>query len=179
MRRSFHRRSSSDVTSRFSGSDASYYGRVVASNESARPSSISYAFEVSLWPEDGVKLDASCMGRKRWSLEEKRRIVELTLVPGASVARIAQAEGVNANQVFLWRRAFKSGELAEPVVPTTALLPVTVSAPCEEEIREPAAKQQHATVGAIHIELPGRAMISVERGADLTLVRSILESLRK
>jgi transposase-like protein len=41
------------------------------------------------------------MGRKRWSLEEKRRIVGLTLAPGASVARIAQAEGVNANQVFL------------------------------------------------------------------------------
>jgi len=51
------------------------------------------------------------MGRKRWSVEEKRRIVELTLVPGASVARVAQAEGVNANQVFLWRRAYRNGEL--------------------------------------------------------------------
>ncbi|HUZ95540.1 MAG TPA: transposase [Edaphobacter sp.] len=117
---------------------------------------------------------------RRWrSVAEKQRIVEQTMEPGASVALVARAHGVNANQVFAWRRAFKSGELAEPVVPTTALLPVTVSAPCEEEIREPAAKQQQATVGAIHIELPGRAMISVERGADLTLVRSILESLRK
>ena len=33
--------------------------------------------------------------------------------------------------------------------------------------------------GSIHIELPGRAMISVESGADPALVRSILESLRK
>jgi hypothetical protein len=33
--------------------------------------------------------------------------------------------------------------------------------------------------GAIHIEFPGRAMISVESGADAVLVRSILESLRK
>jgi hypothetical protein len=59
------------------------------------------------------------------------------------------------------------------------LLPVTVSAPCEEEIREPAAEQRQATVGTIHIELPGRALISVESGADPALLRSILESLRK
>jgi transposase-like protein len=44
-----------------------------------------------------LRADACVMGRKRWLVEEKRRIVELTLVPGASVARIAQAEGVNAN----------------------------------------------------------------------------------
>ena len=38
--------------------------------------------------------------RQRWSIAEKRRIVEETLAPGASVARVAQAHGVNANQVF-------------------------------------------------------------------------------
>jgi transposase len=87
--------------------------------------------------------------------------------------------GVNANQVFAWRRAFKSGELAEPTAPVTALLPVTVSAPSEAETHEPAVEQQQATVGTIHIEFPGLATISVECGADPSLLRSILESLRK
>jgi len=95
------------------------------------------------------------------------------------VALVARAHGVNANQVFAWRRAFKSGELAGPAAPATALLPVTVSAPHEAEIHEPAAEQQQATAGTIHIEFPGRALISVERGADPALLRSILESLRK
>ena len=36
----------------------------------------------------------------RTSEEEKRRIVELTLLPGASIARVARENGVNANQVF-------------------------------------------------------------------------------
>ena len=45
---------------------------------------------------------------------EKRRIVELTFEPGASVALVARANGVNANQVFKWRRAFERGELVEP-----------------------------------------------------------------
>jgi transposase len=114
--------------------------------------------------------------RRFRSVAEKRRIVELTFEPGASVAKVARAHGVNANQVFAWRRAFKSGELAAPA---TALLPVTVSARCGAEIGELVAAQPQATVGAIHIEFPGGALISVESGADPSLVRSILESLRK
>jgi transposase len=117
--------------------------------------------------------------RRFRSVAEKRRIVELTLEPGASVALVARAHGVNANQVFAWRRAFRSGELAESSAPATALLPLMVSAPCEAETREPAVDQQQATVGTIHIEFPGRALISAERGADPTLLRSILEILRK
>jgi transposase-like protein len=88
---------------------------------------------------------------------------------------------VNANQVFKWRRALKRGELSEPAAASTSLLPVvvaadseTVSAACEVE-----AKEQPAPGGSIHVEFPGRAMISVERGADPSLLRSILESLRK
>jgi len=117
--------------------------------------------------------------RRFRSVAEKRRIAELTFEPGASVALVARAHGVNANQVFAWRRAFRSGELAEPAAPTTALLPVTVSASGEAEIRGTVAQQQPATSGSIHIEFPGRAVISVESGADPILVRSILESLRK
>jgi len=38
---------------------------------------------------------------RRWPVGEKWRIVEQTLKPGASVARVAKAHGVNANQVFI------------------------------------------------------------------------------
>jgi transposase len=117
--------------------------------------------------------------RRFRSVAEKRRIVELTFESGASVALVARAHGVNANQVFAWRRAFKSGELAETIAASTALLPVTVSAPTEAEIRESSAQQQPVASGTIHIEFPGRALISVENGADPVLLRSILESLRK
>lgn len=126
------------------------------------------------------------MGRKRWSVEEKRRIVELTLLPGASVARVAQAEGVNANQVFLWRRAYRNGEML-PADSTALLLPVMIEAEDagDAEITlasgaAPAAPEPlfpGSPSGAIHIEFPGRAAINVERGADRVLLRTILESL--
>jgi transposase len=114
-------------------------------------------------------------------VSEKRRIAELTLEPGASVALVARAHGVNANQVFKWRRALKRGELTEPEVATTALLPVILSAPSvtDDAPGQVDAKEQPTTGGAIHIEFPGGALISVESGADPSLLRSILESLRK
>ena len=116
---------------------------------------------------------------RRWrTLSEKRRIAELTFEHGASVAVVARANGVNANQVFKWRRAFERGELTEPY---TALLPVAVSSLSEPEI-EPAEQlpqTQTTSSGSIHIELPGRAVISIESGADHVLIRTVLESLRK
>jgi transposase len=115
---------------------------------------------------------------RRWrSISEKRQIVQLTMEPGASVAEIARAHGVNANQVFKWRRAFERGELSEPC---SALLPIAVASVSEPETEHPVFEPQATTTGgSIHIELPGIAMISVESGADFVLVRQILESLRK
>jgi transposase len=113
---------------------------------------------------------------RRWrSIAEKRQIVQLTMAPGASVAELARAHGVNANQVFKWRRAFERGELMEPCA---ALIPVTISSGTEAA-EEPAEAAQTCSGGAIHIECAGRAIISVESGADPVLVRCILESLCK
>ena len=114
---------------------------------------------------------------RRWRpVAEKRRIVQLTMEPGARVAEVARAHGMNANQLFKWRRAFERGELVDSAVSSQALLPVTVSV---AEIHEPALERQSAKSGSIHIEFPGRAMISVESGADPALLRSVLKSLRK
>jgi transposase len=44
---------------------------------------------------------------------EKRRIVEETLEPGASVAKVARAHRVSSNQVFAWRHQYRQGLLGE------------------------------------------------------------------
>jgi len=123
---------------------------------------------------DGVEVSSGRRVRRWHPISEKLKIVKLSLQPGASVAEVARAHGVNANQVFTWRRAFERGELSEPSV---ALIPVAVSN-LEDEKREPDVVVP-TTRGAIHIEFPGRAVISVESGADPVLLRTILESLRQ
>lgn len=88
---------------------------------------------------------------------------------------------MNANQLFTWRRLFEKGQLGEAGAGPTALLPVTISADAEPTLTAPdtAAEVETSSGGAIHIELPGRAMIGVERGADPGLLRCVLEALRK
>ena len=116
------------------------------------------------------------------SVAEKRRIVELSLQPGMSVARAAQTAGVNANQVFKWRQDYRSGLLLEAGATATALIPVVVASASSEadvEMAMPPSPLPATPTGAIHIDLPGRASISVEHGADGTLLRMILESLRR
>jgi len=49
--------------------------------------------------------------RRRRSVLERRRVVEETLVPGASVAKVSLKHGFNANQVFQWRRLYRDGKL--------------------------------------------------------------------
>ena len=122
--------------------------------------------------------------RVRRTIAEKRRIVELTLQRGQSVARVAQGEGVNSHQVFQWRRLYRQGRLVDSFSSPTALLPVVISnSEPHRERSEGAALSLEpspaSSCGAIHIELPGIAAISVEHGVDLALLRAILESLRK
>jgi transposase-like protein len=106
--------------------------------------------------------------------EEKRRIVEATLVSGASIARVAREHGVNAHQVFQWRYEYRNGTgWAASKQPRPELLPVTVAAEPGNVIA-PEVLGVSASSGSIHIELPGRAVVSVEAGVDVTPVRAVL-----
>ena len=124
---------------------------------------------------------ATCSSAKRVHRipAEKRRIVEATLLAGASIARVARENGVNAYQVFQWRYEYKSSVGWTAKQSRTKLLPVAVvtESSC---IVEPEVASTPAPVpssASIHIELPGRALVSVEAGVDPELVRTVLGSL--
>lgn len=103
--------------------------------------------------------------------------MELALQPGMSVARVAQAEGVNSHQVFQWRQAYWQGALGDSATGAAALLPVVVSE-SGRQTQEPCGESAPAaSSGAIHIDLPGRAMITAENGANVVLLRVVLDSL--
>jgi transposase len=118
--------------------------------------------------------------RRHLALEEKRRIVEETLVEGASVAKIALAHGLNTNLVFNWRRLHQKGLLGgrRPA----QLLPVTVTAessPAEVAgVRGAACRSRCWCEGTIQIRLQ-RAQVRVEGNVDAGLVRVVLECLRR
>jgi transposase len=57
--------------------------------------------------------------------ERRRKIVEATLQPGASVSRVARRHDVNANRVFHWRKLYREGRFGSGA--NTKLLPVQVT----------------------------------------------------
>ena len=114
--------------------------------------------------------------RKRRSAAEKRLIVEQTLEPGASVARVARAHGLNANVVFHWRSLYREGKLVASPGQAMKLLPVSIAE--SEAVQRHGEEAVQASCGAIHIELPGEVRISVEGRADPAAIRVVLESLR-
>ena len=52
---------------------------------------------------------AEAGARRSRSVVERQRIVDAALAPGASVAGVARANGVNANLVFKWIRRSREG----------------------------------------------------------------------
>jgi transposase len=111
-------------------------------------------------------------GRKRFRTKaERRQIVEETMKPGASVSRVARAHDVNANQVFHWRRQYRTGWFEEEKK-STALLPVRITAAVSRKPRPVAS----ATAGVIDIDL-GHARVRIEGRADPDCVRAAIEGL--
>lgn len=102
-------------------------------------------------------------------MAEKRRIVALTEAPGASVARVARENGVNANQVYAWKRLQRQGRLAA-AAESGALLAVRLAPEAQRE-RQPARSG-----GCLELE-HARGRLRVESGADPVLLRVMLEHL--
>jgi transposase len=120
------------------------------------------------------------------SIEKKRRIVEETFRPHASVARIAQAHGVNANQVFSWRKQYQQGLLGI-TPPNAALLPVQIADLALPEPLSPLSDQSEARraipppaetkpTGIIRLEL-AQAKLHLEGVVDPVTLRTLLDRL--
>jgi transposase len=60
---------------------------------------------------------------RQYTIELRRRIVEETFAPGASVSVVARRHDVNANLVFDWRKKYRQGKLVERKAVARAALP--------------------------------------------------------
>lgn len=102
-------------------------------------------------------------------LEFKRAVVALSLQPGASVARIAREHGVNANQVFSWRRLYHEGRLGDgALIRGDGLLPVVLA--------QTASAPDNGADGAIVLEI-GAVRLRIEGKAEPTTLALVLERL--
>ena len=114
--------------------------------------------------------------RRRWSADEKARIVAETLVPGARVSDVARRWQICSQQVFGWRRAMRqdvasvSSERRMPATP--GFVPIVSEA-------VPAAAVQRAASAApgIEVKLAG-AVVRVSSGMDAAQLTAVLRAIR-
>jgi transposase len=113
-------------------------------------------------------------GRRRWTVDEKVRIVAETLDPGAVVSVIARRHGLSPQQLFAWRR-----EARKRTVRSADLLPGFV--PAVVDLPEPPTakrSRRSAAAAAIELEIAG-VTVRVGHGARTSTVAAVIRALKK
>lgn len=116
--------------------------------------------------------------RRRWSVEEKLRIVAEAEEPGARITEVAARNDVFPSLLFTWRRQVRAGRLGAdpppsfvpvrliPALAENAVLPTRQAAPGNEQMT------------GIEIRLADGIRIYVKREAQLPLLRPLIAALR-
>ena len=116
--------------------------------------------------------------RRRWSVEEKVRILAQSVAPGASVMLVCRMHGISSGQLYTWRRQFRTGEL-------TGFAPVMVAPPVGEfpvasAPADPApilADAERPADGVIEVALPSGVKLRITGAVDEAALRRVLSAL--
>ena len=83
--------------------------------------------------------------RRRWTEEDKRRLVAETLGPGGTVHGVARRHGVDTSQLFIWRKQLRLElEPAAAPVPGFAAVAITPTGHVRERGGTPGADRDRA-----------------------------------
>jgi len=113
--------------------------------------------------------------RRRWTADEKARILMESLAPGARISDVARRHNLNRGLLQAWRRqAMGAKPLGEPAA---AFVPIC----CSDDVASapaalPMPQEPSAAPGVIDIEL-GRARVRVQGTVDADVLRLVLGHL--
>src|SRR3954470_16211263 len=104
--------------------------------------------------------------RRRWSEDDKRRLVAETFAPGETVHGVARRRGVSTSQLFTWRKRLRAEAGCPPPVPTVAGFGAVATAPGPP----PAGGAVEAPSGLIEVELADGGRVRISGPADPAVV---------
>ncbi len=110
--------------------------------------------------------------RRRWSDDERLRILSEAFAPGACVARVAQQHDVSTSLVYTWRRKLRAAS-SEPAV-------TELESPqfAEAMITPERGSSRHSLGPAIVVDLARGNRVSIFASASPALVAAALRALR-
>jgi transposase len=105
--------------------------------------------------------------RRRWSDEDKARIVAESLDPATTVSAVARRHGLHVGQLFVWRQRLLRGGPPAAAIGEPAFVPVLLE-------EDPAPTEP---VGRMEIAF-GPAVVRVGADVDAVALRRVLEVVR-
>jgi transposase len=118
--------------------------------------------------------------RRRFSEDDKSRIIEETLVPGAVVSEVARRHGLSPQQLFGWRRQARRPGPASTGTEAPKFVPAVVEPQLRRATRRGERKrkrQAERVSGIIEVEIDG-VTVRVGRGAEMKTVAAVLRALK-
>jgi transposase len=115
--------------------------------------------------------------RRKWSGEDKARIVAEIVASGDSVCSVARRHGLSPQQLFGWRRQLREAAGGHSQEDEVQFVPAVVDAVVPAPTAPRERKAVKADSGIIEIEVDG-ITIRAGRGADTAMIASIVQALK-
>lgn len=125
-----------------------------------------------------IEVITSVQRRRRWSRDEKERLVAACFEPGMTVSRVAQSAGIHSSQLFRWRKELcsHSGDDSPHLVPVQIAQSASRS-PTVEGSGEQGPGAQLS--GLIEIELRCGRIVRVGRDFESGTLSQVLDVLER
>src|ERR1700688_444802 len=121
-------------------------------------------------PRGRVEIRTGVGRRRRWTEEEKGRIVAESYGPGAVVSEVARRHEISPQHLFGWRKAARTGLLALPGEEGPMFVPVVTAGDSAAMAGKPRERR------LIKIEIAGAA-VHAEPGVDLGFLTEVLRAV--
>jgi transposase len=110
--------------------------------------------------------------RRRWSTEEKLRLLAQSIAPGSSASLTCRLHGISSGQLYTWRKQFRLGEL-------TGFVPVSIAPepPRLQGPEPPTPSTEPVTTGVIEVALPTGVNLRVTGDVSEVSLRRVLAAL--
>ena len=125
---------------------------------------------------DRIEVTTRTERRRRWSAEEKLRIVRETLRPGAVAQVVADQHGIGTGLLYTWRKQMLTAAMtgfATVEVAPEAEAPPLLAAP----IVAPQPAEANTMDVAIEVALADGTQVRVANGATATLLAHVFAAL--
>jgi len=113
-----------------------------------------------------IEVITSVQRRRRWTAEEKERLIATSLEPGTGVSAVARQAGIHPSQLYGWRR-----QLCARAQPAANFAAVRIAA-------EPAPNGIPGS-GTIEVEFANGSRVRITGPTDRSLVRAMITILAK